>query len=245
MKISVCMAVYNGERYLKHQLLSILKQIGVDDEVYIVDDASSDLTLKIIELFCDDRIKLSINKENMGQQKSFEKALMNCTGNYIYFSDQDDIWMDDKVEKMQKIFLEMKCLAIVSDASVMDDVGNIHIDSFFRHRGSGPGVVKNFVQNTYLGCCMAIDARVKEWVLPFPAKITQHDEWIGLICEFMGGVHFLNEKLIHYRRHNSNASSMKRLPMTKVIRNRFNMLILVSIQYWKLLSERQKLNKSL
>src|ERR1700744_2314782 len=96
--ISVCMAVFNGQRYLHEQLDSILPQLGEHDEVIIVDDGSNDASASIVSEFRDPRLKLLRNETNVGPSKSFERAISQAQGQYIFLSDQDDIWKANKVE---------------------------------------------------------------------------------------------------------------------------------------------------
>jgi glycosyltransferase involved in cell wall biosynthesis len=238
MKISVCMAVYNGEKFIHAQIQSILNQIDDDDELIIIDDCSSDSSVSIIKSFDSSKIKLFFNTLNVGPQKSFERALELSSGDIIFFSDQDDIWIDGKVIAFVQAFRETKAAAVVSDAKIIDQNGKIKVESFFVHRNSGSGFVRNFIRNTYLGCCMAIDNRVKKWVLPFPNGITQHDEWIGLICDFVDKVVFLQEPLTLYRRHTTNASSERSLPIHFVVRNRIKMGFYLAKEFIRLLKSR-------
>jgi glycosyltransferase involved in cell wall biosynthesis len=224
MKISICLAVYNGEKFLLQQIESIIKQVDDNCELIFIDDRSTDGSVDIIKNFNDKRIRIIQNVINLGQQKTFEHVLGLASGDIIFFSDQDDIWVEGKVDAFLRVFNETKCAAVVSDAKIIDQDGIIKTDSFFLQRRSGPGLLKNFVKNTYLGCCMAVDKRVKDWVLPFPDNITQHDEWIGLVCDYVDRVVFLDEPLTLYRRHTSNASSATRLPLRVVLRNRMRML---------------------
>lgn len=94
--ISVCMATYNGEEYIKEQLESILCQLGEMDEIIISDDGSTDNTLNIIESYNDSRIKIHINTGKHGFVYNFENALQKAKGEYIFLSDQDDIWLPEK-----------------------------------------------------------------------------------------------------------------------------------------------------
>ncbi|MCG2791916.1 MAG: glycosyltransferase, partial [Weeksellaceae bacterium] len=100
--ISVCLATYNGEKYLEAQIKSILKQLSVDDELIISDDRSTDNTISVINKFDDNRIKIFINKNKNGVAHNFENALLKATGDYIFLSDQDDIWADNKVDVLLK-----------------------------------------------------------------------------------------------------------------------------------------------
>ena len=103
--ISVCIATYNGENYIESQLISILTELNIKDEVIIVDDCSSDDTIKVIRSISDSRIKLFFNEKNIGHIKSFERAINLSTGSVIFLSDQDDVWISgrvvDMVQKMQ------------------------------------------------------------------------------------------------------------------------------------------------
>jgi glycosyltransferase involved in cell wall biosynthesis len=200
------MAVYNGQQYLQEQLSSILTQLSSQDEVVIVDDASTDNSINIINAFKDSRIRLLRNPQNLRVIKSFERALTEATGDYIFFADQDDIWLPNKVELVCQA-LENSVL-VVSDAIVINGVGETLYSSYFQFRKSAPGIWRNFLQNTYLGCCMAIQGKYKSQLLPFPSYIPQHDEWIGLSCEFLGDVYFLPIPLIAYRRHDNNQTGL-------------------------------------
>lgn len=218
--ISVAMATYNGEKYLKDQLDSILSQLNNNDEVIISDDGSIDKTRIIINSYKDKRIKL-IDGPKKRVKQNFANAIKSCNGKYIFLSDQDDIWMDNKVEKVIETFENNKCVCVVHDCLVFDNESNNTIyDSFYKFRKSGKGILKNIWKNTYIGCCMAIDSNIKEKILPIPNDIEMHDQWIGILSEKLGKSIFINDKLIKYRRHNDNVSQMKHYPLFKMIKNR-------------------------
>lgn len=202
-KISVCIATYNGEKYIYDQLQSILMQLSDNDEVIISDNYSSDKTVKIIELFNDPRIKLYFLKKG-DLIKNFENALLHASGEYIFLADQDDIWLQGKVQIMKEA-LESHDL-VVSDCIVANGDLQIICTSFYSINRSGPSFFKNIIKNSYIGCCMAFNRKTLEASLPFPENIPMHDWWIGLIGEVIGKVIFLDNNLILYRRHDSNAS---------------------------------------
>ena len=118
--ISVCMATYNGESYISAQINSILLQLDSDDEIVIIDDCSSDETRKIILDFSDKRIKLFVNKYNMGPVYSFQRALHLSRGEFIFLADQDDVWKKNKVKKIMEAFSDSSNALIVHDAIVVD-----------------------------------------------------------------------------------------------------------------------------
>ena len=203
--ISVCIPTYNGEKYIKEQLDSILCQLSEIDEVIISDDSSTDNTLEIINNYNDKRIKLFINNHFYSPIFNLENALNHANGDYIFLSDQDDIWMPNKVKITLKA-LEQFDLS-VSDCELIDSKGNIISNSFYLLNQSGNGFIKNLIKNSYLGCCMAFKRDVLRYTLPFPKNIAMHDIWIGLCVELSGKSVFVNEKLIKYRRHENNLSS--------------------------------------
>jgi glycosyltransferase involved in cell wall biosynthesis len=206
MSISVCIATYNGELYIKEQLDSILYQLGAHDEIIISDDNSTDRTVAIIEALNEPRITLLKNNTFRSHVRNFENALKHAKGDYLFLADQDDIWLPDKIEKM--LAQLTKYDLVVSDARMVDANKNILEDSFFSFMDSRKGFFKNLYKNTYLGCCMAFNRSILEISLPFPKDINMHDWWIGMISEIYGSVYFYNEKLILYRRHEETITSL-------------------------------------
>lgn len=202
--ISVCIPTYNGEKYLRKQLDSILEQLGPKDEVIISDDSSTDNTIDIIESYGDERIKLLKNNTFNSPVFNLENALRYAKGEYIFLSDQDDIWSANKVEICLKKIKGYDLL--VSDCSLIDEDDRQIADSFFDINNSNKGFIKNLIKNSYLGCCMAFNRRILAYVLPFPKGIAMHDIWIGLNTEIIGKPRFISEKLIMYRRHGENLS---------------------------------------
>lgn len=219
--ISVCMATYNGEKYLKEQLNSILKQIKSSDELIISDDGSTDSTCTIIREYQKEYKNINLlDGPRMGVQKNFENALRKSKGDIIFLSDQDDIWMDNKVDVVLDAFQNPNVVLILHDAQIVNQNGQAIEDSFFEHRRSQSGLFKNLWKNSYLGCCMAFRRSVLECSLPFPPKIEMHDWWIGLISEMTGEVRLIDKPLLKYRRHGENVSSFQHHPFKKMIMNR-------------------------
>jgi len=202
--LSVCIATYNGEKYIQQQLFSILQQIGDEDEVIISDDSSTDNTIKIIESLQDKRIKLYKNQKFKNPKFNFENALKYASGDIIFLSDQDDIWLDDKVSICLKYLSEYDLVlsnAYVVTESLIKKKILLPLDSNIT------GLLRNLVKNNYTGCCMAFNKNVLNMVLPFPSNIPMHDSWIGLVSELFFKPYFINIPLILYRRHGSNVSA--------------------------------------
>ena len=171
--ISVCMPTYNGEKFILQQLRSILSQLQQNDEIIISDDSSTDNTINIIKSFNDKRIVIWENNHFYSPVFNVENALKHAKGDYIFLSDQDDIWVDKKVEKMLKYLSDYDL--VISNASIIDSNENVITKSYFSWKNSGKGFWKNFYKNTYIGCNMAFNKKILELALPFPKKIAMHD----------------------------------------------------------------------
>ena len=228
--VSVCLATFNGEKYLKEQIDSILCQLSSEDELIISDDGSIDNTIEIISSFIknDTRIKLHFNEKQKGVVGNFENTLNHASGDYIFLADQDDIWLPNKVETVVNYLQKYDC--VESDARIIDTNDNIICDSFIKKNKSGKGFFHNLIKNGYLGCCMAFNKKILKHALPFPANIPMHDMWIGLIAEIFGKTLFLNEPLISYRRHELNFSmTSEKSKNTLFIKLRYRLILLVDL----------------
>jgi len=225
IKVSVAMATYNGSKYLKEQIDSILDQTHQIDELIISDDESNDDTLKIIKKYesNDKRVHL-INGPKKGIKQNFANAIKNTTGDIIFLSDQDDVWMNNKVEKVLKEFEDNDCILVIHNADIVDENLNATTNDIFSWRRSGAGIMKNIFKNTYVGCCIAFKSELKEHILPIPDDIEMHDQWIGVLGNKYGNNIFLNDKLIKYRRHTNNSSSLHHHTINLMIRNRINFI---------------------
>ena len=204
--ISVCIATYNGQRFIKRQVSSILSQLGKEDEVIVADDGSTDDTLAILEGMNDPRIRTIDGAHRYSPTWNFEKSLEQARGEYIFLSDQDDVWMPEKVAVTMKYLQQYDC--VVSDNVIVDAEGSVIADSFYAVNKTRPGKYYNLlIKNGYLGCCMAFRRCVLESALPFPSDAPDHDGWIGNVAAFKYSVCFIPDKLIHYNRHGGNAST--------------------------------------
>ena len=206
---SVLVVTYNGETYIREQIDSILKNIGLGDELVVSDDGSLDTTREILKSYQEQDARIRVMEgPGEGVIANVEAGLRACRGDYIFLADQDDVWMPDKVEKVMEVFRRKKAMVVVHDARVTDvTCKETLMPSFFVYRHSGRGAIKNIIKNTYMGCCMAFRKEVLDAVLPIPKDVTMHDQWIGVKCDLKyHRTVFLKEPLILYRRHEKNVS---------------------------------------
>lgn len=208
------MATYNGGKYIREQLDSILCQIGEKDEVIISDDGSTDETIAVIKSINDPRISLlHFCRDKQGLlpinlvTTNFENALKNASGDIIFMADQDDVWRKDKVKICTDYLVNQGYDYIVSDCYITDS--DLNLISETRFDGSfTKNRWKALISPTpYQGSCAAFRREVMNKALPFPKHIQSHDRWIGYIASFKFKYKIIPEKLIYYRRHDSNTST--------------------------------------
>ena len=207
MRVSVCMATYNGSMYISSQLESILSQLGDNDEIVISDDGSSDNTLSVISDFNDRRIKVITNQSAIkGVVSNFNNALQHASGKYIFLSDQDDVWLENRIINSLELLKDNDL--IVSNCIVIDQNGKVVLDSYFDMAKSGRGFFKNLLSSSYLGCGLAFNRKVFDFFMPIPKDLMMyHDWWIGFIADAKFKVYFDQRKSFLYRRHNNTASN--------------------------------------
>lgn len=202
--ISVCIATYNGAKYINEQIKSILSQLSLEDEIIISDDSSTDNTLEIIKKIKDNRIKIFPNQTFRNPIFNFENALKLAKGDYIFLADQDDVWLKNKVSivKEELVFHDV----VITNCKIVDkNLKPINV-SFFDLYKSKNGFISNLLKNSYLGCCMAFRKEILPMVLPFPKNIPMHDIWIGIVAELFYKSKFIQQPLVLYRRHGENES---------------------------------------
>lgn len=201
--ISVCMTTYNGEKFVGQQIESILCQLTSDDELIICDDGSTDETINIINDIKDKRIKL-YNNSFHNHILNFESCLYHAHGDFIFLSDQDDVWLPNKVKTMLS---KLDSYDLVCSNCIVTDKNLNKKGYFFNDNPERKtGIINNLWHNQYLGCCLAFKRTVLQKALPFPKNLITHDTWIGLVSEAIGNSIFINDPLILFRRHENNTS---------------------------------------
>lgn len=227
--VSVCMATFNGEKFIREQIGSILVQLDSEDELIISDDGSTDSTLDVICSITDRRIKIYKNSfKNVVH--NFEFAISKATGDYIFLSDQDDRWHEDKIKSYLECFDITNADLVISDVALIDSGGGKKLDRFYPN-GFKMGTFENLKKNNFIGCAMAFKRHTKQWFIPFPNNIPMHDWWIGLVISKKGKVKFLDKKLIYYRRHGENVTTGMRSSFWSILRWRWILIKNLYLQW--------------
>lgn len=216
--VSVCLSTYNGEKFIEKQIRSILRQLTESDELIVSDDGSTDGTIEIIKSIGDSRInilhhqhsKYYENKKNARNfyyvTENFENALMNAKGDYIFLSDQDDIWLPERVSIVLNKLQSYDC--VMCNFATIDENDKVLKNPFYKDNPVVNSMMRNVIKSNFLGCCMAFNRGVLEYSLPFPKNLINHDGWIGCISiqKFQFG--FVENVLHLYRRTDFNVSTM-------------------------------------
>ncbi|UBM12561.1 glycosyltransferase family 2 protein [Cupriavidus metallidurans] len=213
--ISVCIATYNGEAYIQEQLDSILTQLGEGDEIVVCDDQSSDRTLDIIDGYHDARIRTHRNEKRLGHVRNFEKALSLSKGDYVFLSDQDDIWLPGRVQIMMSKFEEDAAVDLVASNFDLIDASGVHLGEF---RNLGEAKKSRFGQAfaifagraPYFGCTLLLRRSLLNNCLPIPSGVESHDIWIALIASLVGKVVNLPGPTLLHRVHGKNVTKKRR-----------------------------------
>ena len=243
MKISVCMATYNGERFLPEQINSILSQMGADDELVVVDDASSDGTVAYLKSLNDPRIQVYCNNSNIGHVQSFSKVIGLAQGKYILMADQDDVWIDGRVAAMCDS-LDAGTALVSTNSKFINENGEeivpLHPDLLeedsARHISN---IVRIFTGRAfYDGCTMGLREELRRLVLQIPNYVESHDLWIAMSANMVRSNRHLARYTLRRRVHGSNASVVRR-PLVRKLRSRAIFLFsLLHIALRLLLSKR-------
>lgn len=211
--ISVCMTTYNGVEFVGAQIESILAQIGSQDELIVADDGSTDGTLDAVREFGDSRIVVICSGDKpLGPTYNMERALGSARGDFIFLSDQDDVWLPGKVARVLDM---LSCETLVMHDAYMlkKDVLSgmwVHGKMLGEVRPFAKGKLRNWFKNGYTGCCMAFRRELLEHALPFPKNLPMHDQWLGLVAERKFSVGYIPEALVEYRQHSMNATHIER-----------------------------------
>lgn len=236
VRVSVCMATYNGAAFIAEQLESVFAELEADDEVIVVDDASSDDTVEIVRAFGDPRVRLHRHTENAGYVRTFEEALTLATGEVMLLADQDDVWIPGR----RNLLVEAARGGRVAASNLVLLGSEAPLPSPVRRRPWRLAAARSRqrIRNQlrilagiapYFGCAMAVHRDVAARILPFPDFLSEsHDLWIATFANQHRILRHVEEPTILRRLHASNTSPSRPRSLLPVLRAR-----LMLVRAWR------------
>src|SRR5260370_9340336 len=220
--VAVLMATYNGEKYIEAQLASIAGQTRRPDYVVISDDGSADKTVEILHKFVgQSTIPVHFRQQivRLGYSENFLSLMKECAADIVFLCDQDDVWHEQKIEKVVETFKANKCLLGSHDIAVTEsDIGEVVIASYYS------ALAKSCIPPSFLvkGCALAYRRELIDLIgWPPSDQSWTHDTWLCLISSALGVRAFVRQPLMRHRIHGSNASGMifsERSSLKKMLR---------------------------
>jgi glycosyltransferase involved in cell wall biosynthesis len=225
VNVSICMATFNGARYLKPQMDSILAQMEAGDELIVVDDASQDGTLDLVRAYGDPRIRVQANSVNVGHVGSFSKALTLARHPVMVLADQDDIWVEGRLAILRDALTRPGIWLATGNSRFIDahgvPIGPVHpaLDPAESARNRR-NILRIFTGKAfYYGCNMAFNRDLAQLALPVPAYVESHDLWLAMAANLAGANLHIGNVLLCRRIHGDNVTDSKR-PLWKKLKSR-------------------------
>lgn len=226
VRASVCMAAYNGERFIGEQIESILADLGPQDELVVVDDKSTDGTADVVAGFSDPRIRLVRSGVNERYVRTFGKAAALARGEYIFLADQDDLWVPGRTSRM--IDALGKTAMVAGNVALFGGPEESAPWSL-RARDSGrrlaniAGVMVGY--RPYYGCAMGFRRDFADVVLPMPKFLYEsHDLWMALAGNLAGEMTHLEEPVLYRRLHEDNETPRHWRRLDRILKARWMLL---------------------
>lgn len=215
MAVSIALATYNGERYLQEQLESYASQTLLPDELVVCDDASHDGTWSILESFAQAApfpVRLFSNERNLGFGSNFAQAVELATGDVIFMSDQDDVWLPSKLERVTAAFDVPEVMVVTCDQEIVDEKLNLSGQT-------SQGLMRSLGARNEMftiGCCTAIRSALRGVLLPLPPGVDSHDTWLALLAKSLDVQRLVPEVLQYHRRHGDNITADQLNPLGRI-----------------------------
>lgn len=246
--ISIALASFNGEKYIREQLDSILNQTIQDFEVVVCDDNSTDNTWSILEEYKkkDKRFRIYSNVENLGFKNNFEKAISLCKGNYVALSDQDDIWTENHLEILVGLIGEK--YLVCGNSLLVDECGNslgydlsTSVDFIKQPVNKLDLAYRIFLHgNVFQGASMLLSRDFLKIALPLPEKIKYHDAWFAALASIKNKIEYTRDIINMHRRHASNESVLLKKTLINRVKNSYPQSVIYAekVSYVEAINER-------
>jgi len=221
--ISIALCTYNGALYIEEQLASIFRQTLRPLEIVVVDDCSTDATVRILRRIKKESeipIRLYVNRRNVGVIGNFEKAVGLCRGDYVALCDQDDVWLPEKLAIFCKEMTDTEAehgnltpILVYSDLRVADrDLGVRHesFNKFYVCPQEEHVLETLIVQNFVTGCVTMLNRPLIMNSMPIPEEAVLHDYWFALIAATTGRIRYIPVPTVLYRQHSQNVTGVRK-----------------------------------
>jgi glycosyltransferase involved in cell wall biosynthesis len=229
LRVSIAMTTFNGGPFVAPQLESFVAQHRRPDQLVVCDDGSSDGTDAVVESFAARApfdVRFERNPTRLETTPNFEKAVSLCDGDIVFFSDQDDVWMPDKIETVVSLFQEHpETGAIFSNGRVVDEElrqlgydlwDSLWFDAAERSKVHSGRAVEVFVKHVVAaGTTLAFRGLYRELILPFPDLHDCHDAWVSFLITAVSGVRIVDRTLIDYRLHGANQFGLRKFNLAE------------------------------
>jgi glycosyltransferase involved in cell wall biosynthesis len=211
--VDILLATYNGEKYLKEQIDSILSQTHTAFRLIVSDDGSTDSTKRILADYknIDSRIELHFQEKNLGYIKNFEFLLKQVKSKYYMLSDQDDVWDAEKVRISLDTLKREKAVLVFSDLLVVNENLEMINRSFWKMISVERKIMRFhdyrlvYLYNCVTGCTILSESKYIDKILPIPSgSWIAHDYWVALVLSQHGKLYAIEKPLINYRQHGNN-----------------------------------------
>ena len=230
--ISIAICTYNGERYIQEQLKSIIRQTVLPNEIILCDDCSNDRTVEYAKEILEVsgiEYKIIINEVNIGFVKNFEKAINHTHGDIIFLSDQDDVWLENKIEKIISYFNDSSILLVHHNCILTDAKLQTELHSYWKCVNINVAQFNEMVYDSLLisncvqGSACAFRRVLFDMSAPFPERAC-HDEWMALVAMCKGRMYAVESPLMQYRQWGKNTIGAEAVgPVEKVLKYMFNL----------------------
>ncbi len=196
---SVVVAVYKGSKHIEELLRSILPQLKNEDEIIVSDDRPGGITERIVKrVAASDSRVIWVEGKNRGAVANIVNALRHCKGDRIFFAGHKDVWLPDKIKRVNEAFEEGADL-VFHNAYITDGLLNITDYSLFEKFAATKSILGNIRKNSYYIGAMAVRRKMLKRILPIPRSVPSVGQWIGLISKFYGKVKTVDMPLIYCR----------------------------------------------